>query len=100
MFQYLPLPAVKEILESISNMSLCIVMKDDGVCWQQVLSDDYDIFAKMQEPLKGTCYNTRVEIIHAVWRSPLDIKTSGCVGYVKRLPQIRQKVVHVEGRLY
>jgi hypothetical protein len=30
MFQYLLLPAVKEVLDSISSMSPCTVMKDDG----------------------------------------------------------------------
>jgi hypothetical protein len=31
MFQYLPLPAAKEIRHSVSSVTLRIVMKDDGV---------------------------------------------------------------------
>jgi hypothetical protein len=38
MFQYLPSPATKEILDSVSSMSPCIVMKDDGVRCQQMSS--------------------------------------------------------------
>jgi hypothetical protein len=38
---------------------------------------DYDLFAKMKEPLRGTRYGTREEIIHAVGRSLLDINRSG-----------------------
>jgi hypothetical protein len=36
--QYLPSPAAKEILDSISSMSPCIVVKDDGVRCQHVSS--------------------------------------------------------------
>jgi hypothetical protein len=38
MFAYLPSPAVKEILDSVSSMSPRIVVNDDGVCCQQVMS--------------------------------------------------------------
>jgi hypothetical protein len=38
---------------------------------------DYDLFAKMKEPLRGTRYNTREEIIRVVERSLLDINRSG-----------------------
>jgi hypothetical protein len=58
---------------------------------------DYDIFAKMKEPLRGTRYNTREEIIRAVGRSLLDINTSGRADGVRRLPQIWQNVVHMGG---
>jgi hypothetical protein len=57
---------------------------------------DYELFAKMNEPLRGTRYNTREEIIRAVGRSLLDINTSGRADGV-RLPQIWQKVVHMGG---
>jgi transposase len=56
---------------------------------------DYDLFAKMKEPLRGTRYNTRDEIIRAVGRSLLDINTSGRADDVRRLPQIWQRVVHL-----
>ena len=49
---------------------------------------DYDFFAKMKEPLRGICYNTRETIIRAVGRSLLDINKSGRDDGVRRLPQI------------
>jgi hypothetical protein len=58
---------------------------------------DYDLFAKMKEPLRGTRYNTREEIIRGVGQSLLDINRSGRADGVRRLPQIWQKVVHMEG---
>ncbi|PNF15400.1 hypothetical protein B7P43_G00941, partial [Cryptotermes secundus] len=61
---------------------------------------DYDLFAKMKEPLRGTRYNTREEIIRAVERSLLDINRSGRADGVRRFPQIWQKVEHMRGRLY
>jgi hypothetical protein len=58
--------------------------------------------AIMGEPLRETRYNTREEIVRAVGRSLLDINRSGHADGVRRLPQIRQKVVHMGGggRLY
>jgi hypothetical protein len=38
---------------------------------------DYDLFAKMKEPLRGTRHSTREEIIRAVGRLLLDINRSG-----------------------
>jgi hypothetical protein len=70
-------------------------------CALPILSPcDYDLFAKMKEPLRGTCYNTREEIIRAVGQSLLDINRSGRADGVRRYPQIWQKVVHMGGRLY
>jgi hypothetical protein len=57
---------------------------------------DY-LYAKMKEPLRGKRYNTREEIIRAVGRSLLGINRSGRADGVRRLPQIRQKVVHMVG---
>ena len=61
---------------------------------------DYDLFAKMKEPLRGIRYNTREAIIRAVGRSLLDINRSGRADGVRLLPQIWQKVVHMGGRLF
>ena len=58
---------------------------------------DYDLFAKMKEPLRGIRYNTREAIIRAVGRSLLDINRSGRADGVRRLPQIWRKVVHMGG---
>jgi hypothetical protein len=51
-------------------------------------SCDYDLFAKMKEPLRGTRYSTKEEIIGDVGRSLLDINRSGRADGVQRLPQI------------
>jgi hypothetical protein len=53
----------------------------------------YDLFAKMKDPLRGTRYNIREEIIRAVGRSLLDINRNGHADGVRRLPQIWQKMV-------
>jgi hypothetical protein len=47
MFQYLPLPTMEENLDSARNMSPCIVMKDDGICCQQVSSLCPECWMKM-----------------------------------------------------
>jgi hypothetical protein len=60
--------------------------------------DDYNLFAKMKEPLRGTHYNTRAKIICAVGHLLLDIYRSGRANGVLRLPQIWQVVVHMVGR--
>ncbi|PNF29374.1 hypothetical protein B7P43_G07838, partial [Cryptotermes secundus] len=57
---------------------------------------DYDLFAKMKEPLRGLRYNTREEIILAVGWSLLDINRCGRANGVQHL-QIWQKVVHMGG---
>jgi hypothetical protein len=49
---------------------------------------NYDLFAKMKDPPRGTRYSTREEIIGAVGRSLLDINRSGRADGVRRLPQI------------
>jgi hypothetical protein len=38
---------------------------------------DYDLFTKVEEPLRGACYNNREGIIRAVGQSLLDINRSG-----------------------
>ena len=47
MFQYLPSPAAKEIRDNVGSMSPCIVMKDDGIRCQQVLSLSPECWTKM-----------------------------------------------------
>jgi hypothetical protein len=58
---------------------------------------NYDLFTRMKEPPRGTRYNTREEIIHAVGRSLLDINRSGCADGVQCLPQIWQRAVRMGG---
>ncbi|PNF17662.1 hypothetical protein B7P43_G07333 [Cryptotermes secundus] len=60
---------------------------------------DYVLITKMKEPLRGTHYNAREELVRAVGLSLLDINRSGRSDGVRRLPQIWQKVVHMGGAI-
>jgi hypothetical protein len=57
---------------------------------------NYDLFAKMKEPLPRTRYKIREGIICAVGWSLLDINRSECAHGVQCLPQI-WNVVHMGG---
>ncbi|KAJ4438964.1 hypothetical protein ANN_14918 [Periplaneta americana] len=57
---------------------------------------DYDLFAKVKEPLRGTRYNTRDELIRAIERSIRNINKDGRADGVRRLPNIWQKVACVD----
>ena len=57
---------------------------------------DYDIFAKVKEPVRGTRYNTRDEIIRVIERSILNNKDGRADG-VGRLQNIWQKVINKKG---
>ena len=54
---------------------------------------DYDLFAKVKEPLRGTRYNTRDELIHAIGRSIRNINKDGRADGVRRLTNIWQRVI-------
>ncbi|KAJ4442473.1 hypothetical protein ANN_04059 [Periplaneta americana] len=58
---------------------------------------DYDLFTKVKEPLQGTRYNTRGELIRAIGRSIRNISKDGRADGVRRLPNIWQKVINKEG---
>ena len=49
---------------------------------------DYDLFAKVKEPLRGTRYNTRDELIRAIGRSIRNINKDGRADGVRRLLNI------------
>ena len=49
---------------------------------------DYDLFAKMKEPLLGTRYNTRDELIHAIGQSIRNINKDGRADDLRRIPNI------------
>ncbi|KAJ4434378.1 hypothetical protein ANN_22938 [Periplaneta americana] len=53
---------------------------------------DYDLFTKVKEPLRGTRYNIRDELIRALGRSIRNINKDGRADGVRRLPNIWQKV--------
>ena len=59
-------------------------------------SCDYDLFAKVKEPLRGIRYSTRDELIRAIWRSIQNIKKDVSIRAdgVRRLPNIWQKVIN------
>ncbi|KAJ4438703.1 hypothetical protein ANN_14650 [Periplaneta americana] len=54
---------------------------------------DYDLFAKVKEPLRGTRYNARDELIRALGWSIRNINKDGRADGVRRLPNIWQKLV-------
>ncbi|KAJ4435957.1 hypothetical protein ANN_18580 [Periplaneta americana] len=55
---------------------------------------DYDdLFTKVKEPLRGTRYNTRDELIRALGRSIRNINKDGRADGVRRLPNIWQKYI-------
>ena len=53
---------------------------------------DYDLFAKVKEPLRGIQYNTRDELIRAIEQSIWNINKDGCADCIQCLPNIWQKV--------
>ena len=56
-------------------------------------SCDYDLFAKVKEPLRGTRYNKRDEVTRAVGRSIRNNKDGRADG-VRRFPNFWQKVIN------
>ena len=65
-------------------------------CRRYIVSPcNYDFFAKVKEPLRGTRYNTRDEIIHDIGRSIRNINKDGrAEDGVRRLPNIWQKMIN------
>jgi hypothetical protein len=100
MFQYLPLWAVKDILDSVSSMSPRILPLAIGDIGTSAILTQYESrrlwsLHQNERITARDTFNTREEIIHAVRWSLLDINRSGCTDGVWRLPQIWQKVVHM-----
>ena len=58
---------------------------------------DYNLFAKVKEPLQGTWCNTRNEFINAIERSVQKINKDGCADGIWHLPNIWQKVISKRG---
>ena len=54
----------------------------------------YGLFTKVKEPLRGTRYNTRDELIRAIERSMRNINNDGCADGVRRLPNIWQRLIN------
>ena len=57
-------------------------------------SCDYDLFAKMKEPLRGTRHNTRDELIRAIERTIRNINKDGRADGERRLKNIWQKALN------
>ena len=55
---------------------------------------DYDLFAKEKEPLRGTRYNTRDELVRVIGRSIRNINKDGRADGVLRLTNIWQKMIY------
>ena len=74
--------------------------KNDGVLYHQLPSFsplslcDYDLFAKVKEPLRGPRYNTRDELIRAIGRLLRKINKYGHADGVRCLPKIWQKAIN------
>ena len=95
MFQNLPLPGAQEVRDS-SGVTTCIVMKNDGVlsikCSRFLLNPcDYDLFAKVKEPLQETRYNARDELIRAIVQLIRNVNKDGRTHSVRRLSNICSK---------
>jgi len=58
---------------------------------------DFDLIAKMKEPLRGIRFRTVPEILQAVDRSNRTINTTGAAKGVLRLPHRWQRIVHNAG---
>ena len=100
MFQNLPLPearrkrsvtaAVWHLALSWRMMGFCTTK-----CCHFLLSPcEYELFAKVKEPLRGTWYNTRHELIRAILWSIRNINKYGRDDCVRRLPNIWQKIIN------
>ena len=55
---------------------------------------DYDLFAKVKEPLPGTRYNTRDELLGATGWSKRNINKDGRADGVRRLPNIWRNMIN------
>ena len=58
---------------------------------------DYNLFTKVKESLRGTRYNTRYEIIHAIGWSIRNINKDELIDGAQRPPNIWQKVINKGG---
>ena len=58
---------------------------------------DYDLFAKVEEPLRGTWYSTRDELIRALGRLIRNINEDGRADGARLLANIWQKVINKRG---
>ena len=58
---------------------------------------DYDLLSNVKEPLRGTRYNTRDELMYAIGRSVWNINKDGRADGIRRLPNIWQKVINKGG---
>ena len=58
---------------------------------------DYELFAKVKEPLQAIRYNTRDKFIGAMGLSIRNINKDGPADGVERLPNIWQKVINKGG---
>jgi hypothetical protein len=96
------------ILQDNGGAHTANAVKDLRRCWRWAILEhppylpnvsecDYDLFADIREPLRGTRYSTREEIIRALERSLLDMNRSAHADCIQPLAQIWQKVVHVGG---
>ena len=65
-------------------------------CSSDMSPCDYELFAKVKEPLRGTRYKTGDELVSAMGRSIRNINKDGRADGVRRLPNIWKKVINKE----
>ena len=70
-----------------------LAMWDSGTS-TDMSSCDYDLLAKVKEPLWGTRYNIRDELIHIIGRSIQNINKDGHSDGVWCVPNIWQKMIN------
>ena len=58
---------------------------------------NYNLFTKVKEPLRGTQYNTRDELIRVIGWWIRNIKKDGCANGIQCHPNIWQKVINKGG---
>ena len=90
MFQILPLPAAQEVRDGSSGMTLCIVMKNDGVLYHQVSSFSPECWAKVVLQKRSVVGSFTVCFGGTVWWSRIPsmsyatmniAHTAHCIGY-------------------
>ena len=81
------------LLELSWKMEFC-----NTKCRRLLLSPcNYDLLAKVKEPLQGTRYNSRDELIRSIGRSRWNINKDGRADSVRRLQNVRQKQINRGG---
>ena len=102
MLQNFPLPVAQEVRRPVTAAAVWLLALSwrmmefcTNKCRRFLLSPcDYNLFAKVKEPLRGTRYSTRDELICAMGWSIRNINKDGRADGEWRLPNIWQTVIN------